>query len=749
MPSVELSLVGTDGGLSGELAISALPGQEHWNGIPQVLDRRGVAGGPTIEAPVQLLEECEYSYVVAAREPAVIVEPRELFDPSDSSGTTGRLRTRRSTGTVEVVVEDQTGALLGTCEIEVRARKLEYLSEYRWMLTRIAEEAAEILQSRFAASSLGVFRPDRAGTAETLYQQFAFLQAYLESEEFQDALQLILNRPDQEYRAVTRERSPGQGLRASSTLIRQLVAPGPRQPSETRISGDELRTLPRVVFESYTAETLDTLPNRFVKFALEQWRDLAEDVETRMARVESSAGRRGCREAKALRHSLEAVLRAPLFHEVGRLETFPSSNTVIQRRSGYRDVLRAFLQAEAAAVVDWSGAETVFRAGQRDVAALYEYWVFLELLRIVMSCSGFQVDRKPLLRLSGDRLSLDLRSGRSVVLHAYGVRRGRAVELELWFNRQFRRRTETWSEPMRPDCSLRISPAGRATFDASTWLHFDAKYRIGSYTEIFEDDAESPGSLEGNESAPVVDDLLKMHAYRDAIRRTSGAYVLYPGTDRRSLRRREYHEILPGLGAFVLRPTVNGRADDTSMQSLRQFIEDVIDHVASQGTDQQRADYWTHRTYAEHLGRRLVSSADLTKPPADTKVLLGYLRNDDHWAWVERTGLYNLRADGRRGTVGLDSPELASDFICLYTADQDDVLLFRLEGTFVLKTGAELVALRYPNPRGELYCCVVLGERVEARGVEMSQVRRLARRGLAADAWGTPRAVTWSELFAS
>ena len=50
-----------------------------------------------------------------------------------------------------------------------------------------------------------------------------------------------------------------------------------------------------------------------------------------------------------------------------------------------------------------------------------------------------------------------------------------------------------------------------------------------------------------------------MHAYRDAIRRTAGAYVLYPGNDGDDKRfeefdHRGFHEVLPGLGAFAIRP---------------------------------------------------------------------------------------------------------------------------------------------------------------------------------------------------
>ena len=49
-------------------------------------------------------------------------------------------------------------------------------------------------------------------------------------------------------------------------------------------------------------------------------------------------------------------------------------------------------------------------------------------------------------------------------------------------------------------------------------------------------------------------DLLKMHTYNDAIRRTIGSYVLYPGESNLSDENESifslYDEILPGVGAL-------------------------------------------------------------------------------------------------------------------------------------------------------------------------------------------------------
>src|SRR5207237_3509490 len=106
-------------------------------------------------------------------------------------------------------------------------------------------------------------------------------------------------------------------------------------------------------------------------------------------------------------------------------------------------------------------------------------------------------------------------------------------------------------------------------------------------------EAEGKTALEDEEQEGLGvsrrDDLLKMHAYRDAIRRSAGAYVLFPGTSTpRSFR--EYLELIPGLGAFPLRP-----GDDSGRAALRRFIDDVLLHAADQATAEERKRFWTSR----------------------------------------------------------------------------------------------------------------------------------------------------------
>ncbi len=749
--AVEIPLLQPNGECTATFRLLCRPAQTRWRGTDALLDLRD---DPDLEgaSAVQVLEDIEYRYEVDGLDGGVRLEPREIFDADDSSERTGRVRPGRRTGTIPVAVLDQMGNLIGRCDIEVRSRKLSYLDDYRWMLGRIADEATEALMLRFAASEIRV-APTQGGSPRTLYQRFALLKALIESETLDGAVSLVTNRPHVEYRGELERAQPQRGLRPGRETIKALTGPGPRIHAPVTT----LRTVPSEVDRTVHVESLDTVPNRFVKHALERWLSMVIDIRALLEGSAKASDRRGMREALALESWLSSRLNAPKLRDVGELSSFPAGNQVLQRREGYRDVFRSYLMIEVAADLDWSGGDDVFRAGQRNVATLYEYWVFLELARVISTVIGQPMDTSQLFAVQNGGLSLNLSRDRSeAVIRGSVERRGQEISLELFFNRHFGKH-ESWTTPVRPDCSLRISVVGKAA--SATWLHFDAKYRLHELTEVL---AEPISGREATEPTIVrsatakSDDLLKMHSYRDAVRRTSGAYVLYPGTDDKPDKQMfKYHEVLPGLGAFVLRPTSDGKGSNAGTQALSRFINDALDHVSAAGTSRERARYWEQKSYrpwqedSDAAERRLDPAPFLEMPADDELVLLGYVKSAEHRQWVMNNFQYNVRADeGRQGAVGLDSAELRASLIILYNPTRDRADLLRLDGTLFLRTAADLLASGYPAPGGERYLCMGL-EPLEIDLPLSADIAAVARQGRTKSQWASPRVMSWAEFQAS
>jgi len=268
---------------------------------------------------------------------------------------------------------------------------------------------------------------------------------------------------------------------------------------------------------------------------------------------------------------------------------------------------------------------------------------------------------------------------------------------------------------MRPDFTLSFWPEGFSLDEAESQelavhIHFDAKYRVENITELFGDadddlSEEKAQQKRGNYKRA---DLLKMHAYRDAIRRSEGAYILYPGGANGPARFQGFHEILPGLGAFSLKPGEGGEA--VGLQHLSQFVDEVIAHVCNRATAREQTSYHCFHVYrAEEtaggaaLGSPIPERDPLANerpvPPAEHSVLVGWCEDDQQLEWIVRTGLYNFRAGFRRGSIRLEPAIADARHLLLHGhANRDWPGLWRIKkrGPRIF-TAEELLRHGYPS----------------------------------------------------
>ena len=151
-------------------------------------------------------------------------------------------------------------------------------------------------------------------------------------------------------------------------------------------------------------------------------------------------------------------------------------------------------------------------------------------------------------------------------------------------------------------------------------------------------------------------DLLKMHTYNDAVRQTAGSYVLYPGADTEK-RIKKFQEILPGVGAFVLKP---GRPE--CRDALKAFLMDVFRHQADQFTQYRHLTDVTHATVRD---KPVEYAGGKTHRPGATCVLIyaplskGGLFHDKQLAFC-----HALRDDN--SPVKMQIGNLAGAVICGY-----------------------------------------------------------------------------------
>jgi hypothetical protein len=322
----------------------------------------------------------------------------------------------------------------------------------------------------------------------------------------------------------------------------------------------------------------------------------------------------------------------------------------------------------------------VYHAGARNVATLYEYWLFFQLealFREKFACE------QPLHAVIVDRgkvpPQLVLQRGvqlKSPLAGSWGKTAGRRLRAEFHFNRKFpsnsrRDRAGSWTRGAQPDYTLSIWPAEYRRDEAerkelTVHVHFDAKYRVERVREILGDDADDLAAeteAADREEAPTAakyTDLLKMHAYRDAIRRTVGAYVLYPGKPGDGLTYQGFHEVLPGLGAFAVRPDEMGKGQ--GIEAVSTFLDKVVEHLSNQTTARERVTYHVDDAYrtsepaVSYPGAQLEEADGLygpefrAVPPAEHMVVVAWYRYHEQLPLARRDeGLTWVRLGRRRG----------------------------------------------------------------------------------------------------
>jgi hypothetical protein len=411
----------------------------------------------------------------------------------------------------------------------------------------------------------------------------------------------------------------------------------------------------------------------------------------------------------------------------------PLGSPVLQRKAGYREVLRWWLRFRTAAELSWEGGEELFHAGQRNVADLYEYWLFFELLS--WFCNKCRGGTRPEIGELMDGLEEDspnLRLKKRMQLGPFVgsfAGKSRQINARFAYNRRFvvtkdRHAGGSWTRRLHPDYTLTFWPEGIEEADAErqellVHIHFDAKYRVEDIEGLFgaegeddsdEDDAMNPGNYKRQ-------DLLKMHAYRDAIKRSQGAYVLYPGRINEAVRLKGFHEILPGLGAFGIAPDENGAAH--GLETLSQFLDEVLAHLCNRTTAQERVSYHVAESYFAQeepvqygslvLGETdEISDTSRALPPSEHHVVVAWYNSQEQLAWTLEKGIANVRLGDRPGSWHIP-PEMASARHVLLRTHGGKLAdgLFQIKTTrpgYKVFTASDLIASGYPGAAtGEIY----------------------------------------------
>lgn len=657
------------------------------------------------ESRWQLVEGEEYEY---AFEGDYHFKEHELVRPSKSSPSRGWIKTSIYVGCLTLTVTNDAG-FEAEVSFEVRSVKMDYWTDYKTMLHDITSYFTDLVMMQGAPVTQR-FEVDPNENSNTLYQQFAFMKSLVDSEEFEEALNKILYNPIHKWTGTTIEKDICSVKRLGRQELKQVASSKNRLPlGEGTTIGDCINSVPRRLSVSYKKDTVDVTENRFVKFVLQSFSSFCSTIQQC-----NNASPRLKTEAELTANKLTGWLSRSFFLDVSNLQTMTLNSPALQRKEGYREVLQAWMMSKLAAQITWKGGDNVYQAGKRNVAALYEYWVFFKLLDIVKETFHLELteeDEKKLVKTDKDHINLELKQGRRIMIGGIYRTDSRLLKVRLYYNRTFSSsdqldKSGSWTTAMRPDYTLSIWPGNIEETEAEeqdiiVHIHFDAKYklnrillddRLPDETHTFEDedaDLTEEDLLMNQEKREEEKgiykrvDLLKMHAYKDAIRRTSGAYILYPGSKNKRLK--GFHEVLPGLGAFCLSPN----SIEKDSKEIEHFLHDILEHMLNRASQRERMSYHTYEIYNSEPSVLCESmpepyGSDRNLIPEETFVLLGSFRDENHLKWILGNKLYNTRTDTGNGSVRLKQEISSARYLLLHKDDNQIMLRLGDKGPRVM-----------------------------------------------------------------
>lgn len=536
---------------------------------------------------------------------------------------------------------------------EVVPDKIDYESDYISLTEALARECSGLLLEYSGATS-NLYRQSE-GNQKSLLEQFIFLRQFCYGQNILGLFGAIKRNPD--YMLVQEEEFEpvGQGKPAKKFYANPFTYAKGWERTDDAASGKSFY-MPRLVAAAKKHDSVDTPANRFIKYALEKFDKICTDL---LKILDADGTRSECySEAKTMHLMLEEIFRDSFFSDISDMDIMPGNNQVLQKREGYLQIFSAYSMIDLALQLDWKGKDKVYEGESRNVALLYEYWLFFELYKIIRSVEGCEpvVMKDDPFLLIDNGITISLEQGKRSC-QAFEIKKS-GLKVNLYYNRSFSPKTfqttvyeGSYSRPFRPDYTLAVFPAaymmGKYNGEkeavrngAVSYIHFDAKYRITDLTAFVgksADSAEEEEELADEKIGSAVNtykrgDLLKMHTYNDAIRRTIGSYVLYPGSggrmNKNSVAFKLYDEILPGIGAFAIRPGKEAAGEN----ELKEFIENLLQTKEAGNSRLNRMKY-----YMEMVLKEPAMSWDKNSTEHETKkgsvrkraqCVIGYIRAD-------------------------------------------------------------------------------------------------------------------------
>lgn len=259
---------------------------------------------------------------------------------------------------------------------------------------------------------------------------------------------------------------------------------------------------------------------------------------------------------------LNRTTKSRVFSDISHLTLINKSSTVLTKRAGYKEIYKFFLNIKSVPVSSIKKDDFIDLFENKSIDKLYEYaslFYLSDYLKEIYSEGTINKD----IMFTKKNYSIVLDERNDKVKFQY-TKEG-YPKSTLYFQRSYTPTQKTsYAILQSPDFSLLIENK-----KGSYLYHFDAKFKVKTFDTLYTG-LESTFAKE--------EDLKSMHAYRDGVKGTCGAYVLYPGNHNSRMRiysdkeKSDYinsKDYFSGIGSIPL------EIDSENIQ-LKKFLKELI-----------------------------------------------------------------------------------------------------------------------------------------------------------------------------
>ena len=388
---------------------------------------------------------------------------------------------------------------------EVRSRKIDYASEYAAMIGDLSKYSQNLIYE--SKSPLGQDFELKDIRDKISYEEFMLLEYLFKDENLPSTIE-YLSRNLYSSLDSTKEEVPTSFASniSPNDLIDVFSNSDNLEKTEDESSIWYRKTkgyIPLRINETKYIDNIDVPENRFYKNFLESIENLINEL------LKKSPQGYIHDELLIYRETISTYLSQRYFKDISMMDYVPLNSQLLQKKEGYRDILQYYLMFELGFRLNWNEITQEFKGNEKKLFELYEYWCYFELVEIIKELCNSTIDFNDIFSLGSDKMTISLREG---IAKKFNLKvNEKDIKVDLLYNKTFKKSRfsdyKSYSVDLRPDYSLIIHDGNERYI-----LHFDAKYKLNINDESFKNE-----------------DVVKMHAYKDAILDTVGAYVLYPG----------------------------------------------------------------------------------------------------------------------------------------------------------------------------------------------------------------------------